>query len=152
MEQDLIAAKGFWGGRHEQAFFEIPVFNPLAQSNAGLISNSYKKHENIKKQAYDKQVRDIEHGILQPIGALSNWWYGSCCYSILQTVSFNDCCKKGPTLQQNVVLAEMFSQLCPPSIFYSVYKGRQRTDASPWPSHHWGFSGIWNFFGIVVCF
>ena len=30
-----VAAKGFWGGRYERAFFDIRVFNPHTQSNHG---------------------------------------------------------------------------------------------------------------------
>ena len=38
-----VAINGFWGGMHERAFFDIRVFNPLTQSNAGSISKYYKK-------------------------------------------------------------------------------------------------------------
>ena len=44
-----VAAKGFWGGRHEQAFFDIRVFNPLTKSNNLPISSCYRKHEIEKK-------------------------------------------------------------------------------------------------------
>ena len=40
--------EGFWGGRHEQAFFDIQVFNLLAKSNNQPISSCYRKHENEK--------------------------------------------------------------------------------------------------------
>ena len=43
-----VAVKGFWGGRHEQAFFDIRVFNPLAKSNNLPILSCYHKHENEK--------------------------------------------------------------------------------------------------------
>ena len=62
-----VAANGFWGGRHERAFFDVRVFNPLAQSNSQPISSCYRKHENIKKRAYEQRVREIEHGSFTPL-------------------------------------------------------------------------------------
>ena len=62
-----VAASGFWGGRHERAFFDIRVFNPLAKSNSQSIVSCYRKHENVKKRAYDQRVREIEHGTFTPV-------------------------------------------------------------------------------------
>ena len=62
-----VAANGFWGGRHERAFFDIRVFNPHAPSNGGSIAKCYRKHENIKKRAYDQRVREIEQGTFTPL-------------------------------------------------------------------------------------
>ena len=56
-----IAASGFWGGRYERAFFDVRIFNPHAPSNRQSISTCYRKHENLKKRAYER-VREIEHG------------------------------------------------------------------------------------------
>ena len=62
-----IAANGFWGGRHERAYFDVRVFNPLAPSNRQPLAACYRKHENIKKRAYEQRVREIEHGSFTPI-------------------------------------------------------------------------------------
>lgn len=62
-----VAANGFWGGRHERAFFDIRVFNPLAKSNSHSISSCYRKHENIKRRAYGQRIREIEHGCFTPL-------------------------------------------------------------------------------------
>ena len=62
-----MAADCFWGGRHERAFFDIRVFNPLAQSNSQSISSCYRKHENAKKRAYEQCIREIEHGSFTPL-------------------------------------------------------------------------------------
>ena len=48
-----MAANEVLGGRHEQAFFDIRVFNPLAKSNNQPISSCYRKHENGKKIGYE---------------------------------------------------------------------------------------------------
>ena len=62
-----VAAKGFWGGRHERAFFDIRVFNPHAQSNHQPIPTCYRRHENTKKRAYEQRVREVEHGSFTPL-------------------------------------------------------------------------------------
>ena len=62
-----VAANGFWGGRHEKAFFDIRVFNPHTQSNSQPIASCYRKHVNLKKRAYDQRVREIEHGTFTPL-------------------------------------------------------------------------------------
>lgn len=62
-----VAANGFWGGRHERAYFDIRVFNPFAQSNRQPIPSCYRKHESVKKRAYDQRVREIEHGSFTPL-------------------------------------------------------------------------------------
>ena len=62
-----IAASGFWGGRHNRAFFDVRVFNPYASSNRQPIATCYRKHENLKKRAYEQRVREIEHGSFTPL-------------------------------------------------------------------------------------
>ena len=56
-----VAASGFWGGQYERAFFDVRVFNPYAPSNRQALATCYRKHENIKKRAYEQRVREIEH-------------------------------------------------------------------------------------------
>ena len=62
-----VPANGFWGGRHEQAFFDIRVINPLAKSNNQPISSCYRKHENEIKRGYEQRVREIEHSSFTPL-------------------------------------------------------------------------------------
>ena len=62
-----VAANGFWGGRHERAFFDVRVFNPHAQSNNQPIRTCYRKHENFKKRAYEQRVREVEQGSFTPL-------------------------------------------------------------------------------------
>lgn len=70
-----VAASGFWGGCHERAFFDVRVFNPLAQSNNQPLATCYRKHENLKKRAYDQRVWEIEHGTFTPpVLSLSGTW------------------------------------------------------------------------------
>ena len=84
-----IAASGFWGGRHERAFFDVRIFNPHAPSNRQPISTCYRKHENSKKRAYEQRVREIEHGSFTPLvlsatGGLGN--AATICYKKLASM------------------------------------------------------------------
>ena len=63
-----IAMNGFWGERSERAFVDVKVFNPYAPSNSNLSTTScYKKHENIKKCAYEQRLREVEHSSFTPL-------------------------------------------------------------------------------------
>ena len=47
-----IVASGVWGGKFEKTVFDVRVFNPHAPSNQqGQLSNTYKCHENEKKES-----------------------------------------------------------------------------------------------------
>ena len=62
-----IRATGFWTAAQD-AYFDVRVFHPNAPSNSsGSISTAYKKHEDIKKQAYGQRVREVEHGVFTPL-------------------------------------------------------------------------------------
>ena len=40
-----VRAQGFWGIHHQQAFFDVHVFNPLAASNRhSIISTCFQSH------------------------------------------------------------------------------------------------------------
>ena len=63
-----IAADGFWGSRHEIAFFDVRVFNPYAPSNRNShLTTCYRSHENAKKRSYDQRIREVEHGSFTPL-------------------------------------------------------------------------------------
>ena len=84
-----IAASGFWGGRHDRAFFDVRVFNPHATSNQQPIATCYRKHENSKKRDYEQRVREIERGSFTPLvlsltGGLGN--AAKVCYSRLASM------------------------------------------------------------------
>ena len=84
-----IAVNGFWGGRHERAFFDVRIFNPHAPSNRQPISTCYRKHENLKKRSYEQRVREIEHGSFSPLvlsatGGLGN--AATICYKRLASM------------------------------------------------------------------
>ena len=63
-----ISANGFWGGRFEKTYMDVRVFNPHAPSNRNTsIPQSYRKHEQVKKRAYDQRIREIEHATFTPL-------------------------------------------------------------------------------------
>ena len=63
-----VSAQGFWGDRHERAFFDVRVFNPLAPSNCrSSLSTTYRRHEATKKRSYEQRVREIAHGSFTPL-------------------------------------------------------------------------------------
>ncbi len=60
-----IAANGLWGGRFERTYFDMRVFNPHAASNRQ--TNPYRKHEMVKKRAYESRIQEIEHSSFTPL-------------------------------------------------------------------------------------
>ena len=63
-----IAANGVWGGTFEKTYFDVRVFNPHAPSNRHTNPQSaYRKHEQIKKRAYEQRIREVEHATFSPL-------------------------------------------------------------------------------------
>ena len=63
-----IAANGFWGGRFEKTFMDVRIFNPHAPSNKQTtLTSCYRKHERLKKRAYEQRVRETEHATFTPL-------------------------------------------------------------------------------------
>ena len=63
-----IAANGVWGGTFERTYFDIRVFNPHAPSNRhNNMQSVYRKHEQIKKRAYEQRIREVEHATFSPL-------------------------------------------------------------------------------------
>ena len=63
-----IAMSGFWGGRHERSFCDARVMNPYSSSNKGTnLASTYRKHERIKKNAYEQRFLQVEHASFTPL-------------------------------------------------------------------------------------
>ena len=63
-----IAANSVRGGTLEKTYFDVRVFNPHAPSNRHTNPQSaYRKHEQIKKRAYEQRIREIEHATFSPL-------------------------------------------------------------------------------------
>ena len=62
-----IRCMGFWN-KHQYAFFDVRVFNPLATSNQNpTINSTFLRHEKEKRRTYDQRVREVEHGSFTPL-------------------------------------------------------------------------------------
>ena len=63
-----ISARGFWGSRFEQAFYDVRVFNPCAPSNrTQQIAATYRRHEQEKCRAYQQRVKEVERASFTPL-------------------------------------------------------------------------------------
>ena len=66
-----ISMNGFWGSHYEKCYTDIRVFNSLAPSNSGSsIQSCFKKHEAIKKRAYESCIHEVEHSTFTPMVSL----------------------------------------------------------------------------------
>ena len=63
-----VAMNSFWGGRCEQSFLDVRVFNLYAPSNRNTsIEKCFKKYEQEKKRAYEQRFIDVEHASFTPL-------------------------------------------------------------------------------------
>ncbi len=63
-----IRAKGFWGNRHQRAFFDVRVFNPNAPTYRSLqLATVYHRHEREKQRMYEQRVHEVELGSFTPL-------------------------------------------------------------------------------------
>ena len=63
-----ISATGFWGGRHQKAYFDVKVFNPNASSYRGSqVSSLYRKFEKDKRRKYKQRIREVEIASFTPL-------------------------------------------------------------------------------------
>jgi hypothetical protein len=62
-----ISGRGFWQ-RGQRAFFDVRVFNPLAQGYASrTIESLFRQQEREKKRSYNQRVINIENGTFTPL-------------------------------------------------------------------------------------
>ena len=62
-----ISARGFWT-TGQRAFFDVRIFDPLAQSySTQSLSQTYSKHEKEKKRCYNERVLNVENGTFTPL-------------------------------------------------------------------------------------
>ena len=63
-----MRAQGLWGVHHQQAYFDVRVFNPLAISNRQTtISTCFRSHDHEKRQVYEQCVREVKRGSFTPL-------------------------------------------------------------------------------------
>ena len=63
-----ISACSVWGGQFERTFFDVRVFNPIAQSNcATSLKSTYHKHKLEKKRHYEDRILEVERSSFTPL-------------------------------------------------------------------------------------
>ena len=63
-----VVANDFWEGRFERTYLDVRVFNPRAPSNRQTqMTACYRRHESIKKRAYEQRIREVEHASFTPL-------------------------------------------------------------------------------------
>ena len=63
-----IQVTGFWEDWKQRAFFDVKVFNPFDKSYRDIpLTKCYKRCEQQKKRAYEKRIREVEHGSFTPL-------------------------------------------------------------------------------------
>ena len=66
-----ISVNDFWGGRYEKCYIiDVQMFNPFAPSNSSSSldqQSCYRKHEYVKRQAYEARVQEVEHSSFTPL-------------------------------------------------------------------------------------
>ena len=63
-----ISAQGFWGNWHQQAFIDVRVFNPNAQTYRELqLASVYRRQEREKQRKYEQRIREVELGSFTPL-------------------------------------------------------------------------------------
>ena len=63
-----VRAQGFWGVHHQQAYFDVRVFNPLAATNRqSTLSTCFKSHDREKRRVYEQRVREVERASFTPL-------------------------------------------------------------------------------------
>ena len=62
-----VSARGVWT-RGSRAFFDVMVFNPLAQTYRDqTLKAAHKSAENKKKRKYRERIEQVEHGTFTPL-------------------------------------------------------------------------------------
>ena len=63
-----VSARGFWGSRHQKAFFDVRIFNPTAPSYRNTaVSSLYRRFERDKQRMYEQRIRDVEMVSFTPL-------------------------------------------------------------------------------------
>ena len=83
-----VKASGLWGSRFQSTFFDIRVFNSLAQSNLSPnMASVFQRHEQEKRRHYDERVRVVEYASFLPIVFSSNGGMGKCATSTYKRIA-----------------------------------------------------------------
>ena len=71
-----VRAQGFWGIHHQQAYFDVRVFDPLSgcfKSSICYLYACFRSHDREKRRVYEQRVRNVERGSFTPPCLLCPW-------------------------------------------------------------------------------
>ena len=95
-----VSARGVWM-RGSRAFFDVKVFNPLAQSYSKLtLKAAHKQNEREKKRKYEDRVINVEHGSFTPLVFTSIGGMGDECFLFYNRIADKLSEKRNITISQ----------------------------------------------------
>ena len=63
-----ISAQGFWGNRHQRAFFDVRVLTPMLKTYLELqLASVYRRQEREKQRIYEQRIREVELSSFTPL-------------------------------------------------------------------------------------
>ena len=63
-----VVAENFWSRDRQRSFFDVRVFNPLAQTYQNTsLAHCFHRNEREKRRTYEERIREIEHGNFSPL-------------------------------------------------------------------------------------
>ena len=63
-----VVAENFWSRDRQRSFFDVRVFNPVAQTYQNTsLAQCFHRNEREKRRTYEERIREIEHGNLSPL-------------------------------------------------------------------------------------
>jgi hypothetical protein len=98
-----VAANGFWGGRHERAYFDVRVF-PFKPATFGRLLQKTRKHQEESLRTESERDRAW---LLHSNCAVSHRGPWQSSNNVLQEARLNDHCQTRPALQQHHLLDQM---------------------------------------------
>ena len=119
-----VRAQGFWGDKHQGAFFDIRVFNPYAPSNCkSTMESVYRIHERKKRHCYERRILDheVEHGsftplVFSPVGGMGT----AACNSDVQEIGILPGRQACSVILEDHELDSMPAELLPVEIVHHV--------------------------------
>ena len=120
-----------------RAFFDVGVFNPLAQSYRNTsLAQCYQRNELEKRRAYDERVREIEHGSFSPLVFNTSGGMGKTANIVYKRIASMIAEKQDKTLQQDDALDPMQTKFPFVEIIHHVPPWISLNPTSPRKSLH----------------
>ena len=117
----------------------------------------YRRHERIKKRAYEQRIREVEHATFSPFSTFCYRWFSQGGHNFLQEISFLACHQMGRIIYHCIVLVAMPSIIFTSMILNSSHQRSQiimwtchQNPQSVWPSN-FRVSFVMNNYSLLRC-